>query len=75
MQRINIHGTSLEGNLEKDAADRDVIVFLPPSYMREKRRRCPVVYALHGFSIGASRSGQPTRAPGYPYQRRGGSLP
>jgi enterochelin esterase-like enzyme len=53
VQRINIHGTSLEGNLERDAADRDVIVFLPPSYMREKRRRYPVVYALHGFSIGA----------------------
>jgi enterochelin esterase-like enzyme len=28
-------------------------VFLPPSYAKEKSRRYPVVYALHGFSIGA----------------------
>ena len=33
--------------------DRDVIVFLPPSYAKEKSRRYPVVYALHGYSIGA----------------------
>jgi S-formylglutathione hydrolase FrmB len=30
-----------------------MIVFLPPSYEKEKRRRYPVVYALHGYSIGA----------------------
>ena len=29
---IKIHGTVLEGNLEGDAVDRDVIVYLPPSY-------------------------------------------
>jgi S-formylglutathione hydrolase FrmB len=28
-------------------------VFLPPSYAKEKSRRYPVVYALHGYSIGA----------------------
>ncbi len=44
---------SLEGNLEGDAVDRDVIVFLPPSYAQDKHRRYPVVYALHGYSIGA----------------------
>ena len=33
--------------------DRDAIVFLPPSYAASKSRRYPVVYALHGFSIGA----------------------
>lgn len=53
VEHIKIHGTSLEGNLEGDAVDRDVIVFLPPSYAREKHRRYPVVYALHGYSIGA----------------------
>jgi S-formylglutathione hydrolase FrmB len=53
VQHIKIHGAALEGNLEGDAVDRDVIVFLPPSYSREKSRRYPVVYALHGFSIGA----------------------
>ncbi len=52
-EHIKIHGTSLEGNLEGDAVDRDVFVFLPPSYAKEKQRRYPVVYALHGYSIGA----------------------
>jgi enterochelin esterase-like enzyme len=50
---IKIHGAALEGNLEGDAVDREVIVFLPPSYEKEKHRRYPVVYALHGYSIGA----------------------
>jgi len=53
VEHIKIHGTALEGNLEGDAVDRDAIVFLPPSYQSEKKRRYPVVYALHGYSIGA----------------------
>ncbi|MGH9405363.1 MAG: alpha/beta hydrolase [Candidatus Acidiferrales bacterium] len=53
VEHIKIHGESLEGNLERDAVDRDVIVFLPPSYYKDKHRRYPVVYALHGYSIGA----------------------
>jgi enterochelin esterase-like enzyme len=53
VEHIKIHGAALEGNLEGDAVDRDVFVFLPPSYSPEKSRRYPVVYALHGYSIGA----------------------
>ncbi|MDE3187023.1 MAG: alpha/beta fold hydrolase [Acidobacteriota bacterium] len=53
VERIKIHGKSLEGNLEGDAVDRDVFVFLPPSYNKNRHRRYPVVYALHGYSIGA----------------------
>jgi Enterochelin esterase and related enzymes len=53
VEHIKIHGTALEGNLEGDAVDRDVIVFLPPSYKEDKARHYPVVYALHGYSIGA----------------------
>jgi S-formylglutathione hydrolase FrmB len=53
VEHIKIHGEALEGNLEGDTADRDVIVFLPPGYYENKKRRYPVVYALHGFSIGA----------------------
>ncbi len=53
VEHIKIHGTALEDNLEGDAVDRDVIVFLPPSYQKNKKRRYPVVYALHGYSIGA----------------------
>src|SRR5512147_1670491 len=53
VEHIKVHGRSLEGNLEGNAADRDVLVFLPPSYAKERSRRYPVVYALHGYSIGA----------------------
>jgi len=53
VEHIKVHGAALEGNLEGDAVDRDVIVFLPPSYNTDKHRRYPVVYALHGYFIGA----------------------
>ena len=53
LDHIKIHGAALEGNLEGDDVDREVIVFLPPSYEKDKKRRYPVVYALHGYSIGA----------------------
>jgi len=52
-ERVKIHGPALQGNLEGNAVDRDTLVFLPPSYAKEKSRRYPVVYALHGYSIGA----------------------
>ena len=53
VERITIHGASLEGNLEGNAVDRDALVVLPPDYATETDRRYPVVYALHGYSIGA----------------------
>lgn len=53
VEHIKIHGEALEGNLEGDAVDRDVIVMLPPGYAADASRRYPVVYALHGYSIGA----------------------
>lgn len=53
VERIKVHGRALEGNLEGNAANRDVIVFLPPTYRTDASRRYPVVYALHGYSIGA----------------------
>jgi len=52
-EKITVHGKSLEGNLEGDSADRDVFVYLPPSYTSEPSRRFPVVYFLHGYGIGA----------------------
>ncbi len=63
VERIKIHGTALEGNLEGDAVDRDVLVFLPPSYAKQKSRRYPVVYALHGYSIGAEQWSKEIHAP------------
>jgi enterochelin esterase-like enzyme len=63
VERIKIHGKALEGNLEGDAVDRDVIVYLPPSYQTERNRRYPVVYALHGYSVGAAQWSQEIQAP------------
>jgi len=63
VEHIKIHGAALEGNLEGDAVDRDALVFLPPSYKKETRRRYPVVYALHGYSIGAEQWSQEIHVP------------
>lgn len=63
MERIQVHGEALEGNLEGNAVDRDVLVFLPPSYAQETARRYPVLYALHGYSIGAEQWTQEIHVP------------
>lgn len=49
VEKIKVPGTSLEGNLEGDPAERDVFVYLPPSYASQPNRRYPVVYFLHGY--------------------------
>jgi S-formylglutathione hydrolase FrmB len=53
LERITVHGRSLEGNLEGDSPDRPVVVYLPPSYAREPGRRYPVLYYLHGYTATA----------------------
>jgi S-formylglutathione hydrolase len=50
LERIKIHGKSLEGNLLGESADPDVSIYLPPSYATERTRRYPVVYLLHGYT-------------------------
>jgi enterochelin esterase-like enzyme len=50
VERIKVHGKFLEGNLDGDSPDRDVSIYLPPSYKTEKTRRYPMVYMLHGFT-------------------------
>src|SRR5262245_50801458 len=55
LEKVSVHGKSLENNLEKDSADRDVFVYLPPSYSRDTNRRYPVVYLLHGYGLTAER--------------------
>src|SRR5690349_7157260 len=50
VERIKVHGKLLEGNLSGDSPDRDVSVYLPPSYKKDPKRRYPVVYFLHGFT-------------------------
>jgi enterochelin esterase-like enzyme len=49
-ERIKVHGKLLEGNLSGDSPDRDVSIYLPPSYKKEPKRRFPVIYFLHGFT-------------------------
>lgn len=49
-ERVTVHGASLEGNLSDDPADREVSVYLPPSYANDTDRRYPVVYMLHGYT-------------------------
>ena len=49
-ERIKVYSFALEGNLVNDPAERDVTVYLPPSYPDEPNRYYPVVYMLHGFT-------------------------
>lgn len=49
---IQVHGPSLEGNLEGDSATREVYVYLPPGYAGSGKRY-PVVYFLHGYAATA----------------------
>lgn len=46
---IMVHSPALEGNLLKDSPDREVGVYLPPSYGDSPNRRFPVIYLLHGI--------------------------
>jgi S-formylglutathione hydrolase len=50
VERIRVHGKGLEDNLSGDSPDRDISVYLPASYQKERSLRYPVVYMLHGFT-------------------------
>ncbi|HKV05309.1 MAG TPA: alpha/beta hydrolase-fold protein [Candidatus Acidoferrales bacterium] len=50
VERVKVHGASLEGNLEGDSPDRDVSVYLPPGYKTHSKQRYPVIYLLHGYT-------------------------
>jgi len=50
VERIKVHGKSLEGNLLGDSADRYVSIYLPPTYHTNTKKHYPVVYFLHGFT-------------------------
>jgi enterochelin esterase-like enzyme len=51
VEHVIVHGRSLERNLEGDSPDRQVTIYLPPSYARDQARRFPVVYLLHGYGL------------------------
>jgi enterochelin esterase-like enzyme len=55
VERIKVHGKSLEGNLEGDSPDRDVFIYLPPGYAANTNQRYPVAYMLHGYGLTAER--------------------
>ena len=47
--RETVHGVSLENNVTGETTDRNVSVYLPPSYDTATSKRYPVVYLLHGI--------------------------
>ena len=49
-ERIKVYSQAIEGNLIHDSAERDVTVYLPPSYAVDPDRHYPVIYMLHGFT-------------------------
>ena len=53
VESVKVHGRDLEDNLSEDSPERDVFIYLPPSYKTETNRRYPVVYMLHGFTDSA----------------------
>ncbi|QNF34012.1 esterase [Adhaeribacter swui] len=50
VERIKVHGKGLENNLSGDSPDREVSVYLPPSYQTNTKKRYPVIYLLHGYT-------------------------
>lgn len=50
LERVKVCGKSLEGNLMGESASPEVSIYLPPSYAKDRSRRYPVVYVLHGYT-------------------------
>jgi S-formylglutathione hydrolase len=48
--REKVHGPSLEKTVTGESADRNVSIYLPPSYDTAPNKRYPVVYLLHGIT-------------------------
>lgn len=63
VEQISVHSPAIEGNLMGESAERDVFVVLPPGYEDDPDKRYAVVYALHGYWIGAEQWMQEVHAP------------
>jgi S-formylglutathione hydrolase len=50
LERVKVHGKSLDGNLMGESASPEVSIYLPPGYATDSSRRFPVVYLLHGYT-------------------------
>jgi S-formylglutathione hydrolase len=44
-----VHSAALEKNLYGDSPNREVAIYLPPSYTTSPAKRYPVIYLLHGY--------------------------
>jgi S-formylglutathione hydrolase FrmB len=51
IETVTVHGKALEGNLSGEPTDREVSIYLPPSYDHDRSKRYPVVILLHGYSL------------------------
>jgi enterochelin esterase-like enzyme len=49
VETVTIPAPSLAGNLQGNATEQDILVYLPPSYAGDRNRRYPVVFQLHGW--------------------------
>ena len=49
LQRMTINAPSLKNNKLNDSIQRDVFIYLPPSYQSNTEKHYPVIYLLHGF--------------------------
>src|ERR1051325_6606873 len=56
VQHITVHSKALEGNREGESTDRNITLYLPPSYASDSIRQFPVIYFLHDY-------GEPSDAP------------
>jgi enterochelin esterase-like enzyme len=50
LERLRFEGRSLAHNALGDPALRELLVYLPPSYAREERRRYPLLMVLTGYA-------------------------
>jgi len=51
IEHIVVHSKSLESNRDGDSPDRDVTIYLPPTYRGDQTRRYPVVYMLNDSGV------------------------
>ncbi len=64
VQRPNVFGATLDGNLLGESDSPEVTIYLPPSYRTDTGRRYPVVYFLHGYGL----TDQGYMGPGGPFE-------
>lgn len=55
---VTIPAPSLAGNLQGNATEQEILVYLPPSYASDTERRYPVVFQLHGWMPDATQWSQ-----------------